>query len=421
MSTTTIQDAPAPRRSDWITTGAVALAHFTSHFLQLALAPLFPAMRADLGVDFVGLGLVLTMFYLASGLGQVSAGILVDRLGAHRLLVAGVTLQGAAFIGMGLVSDYMYLFPLAILGGLGNSVYHPADLSILSHRVTPSRLGRAFSLHVVGGFLGYAASPLIIGGVAELWGWHMALIFAGGFGLAVALILLASTPILRTDGHTAAPPAERAPAKDAAQEPASGIAPVSFWKVAAMPAILLAFLFFVLSAFAGTGLRYFSITAFVDGYGATLALATAAVSAYQIASAAGVTVGGFIADRTTAHHVVATLGLSVAAAMLFAAAFAALPVIVTAMLMVGGGFSAAVTTPSRDLLICRAAPPGATGRVFGIVYSGFDVGALVSPLLCGWLLDQALWAFVFAVSGLAFALAIPTVLFVRLATPKNAA
>jgi MFS family permease len=415
MSAVAIDDAPARRRSDWITTGAVALAHFTSHLLQLALAPLFPAMRDQMGVDFVALGLVLTIFYLTSGLGQVAAGVLVDRLGAHRLLVAGVALQGVAFTGMGFVSDYIYLFPLAMLAGLGNSVYHPADLSILSHRVSPNRLGRAFSAHVVGGFLGYAVSPIAIGAIAGVWGWQIALMCAGGFGGFVALVLLACAPILRTETATAAAQPAQPQAAAEPRPAAGGPAPVTFVKIIMMPAVALAFGYFILSAFSGTGLRYFTITALIDGYGSTLAIATAAVSIYQLASAGGVALGGIVADRTVLHHVVASVGLAVAAALLFAAAFMPMPLLLTITLVAAAAFSAGVTSPSRDMLIRHAAPKGATGRVFGVVYSGFDVGALLSPLVCGWLLDQHLPALVFAVSGLAFAIAIPTVLFVRLA------
>ena len=192
-------------RGDVRTIGAVSVAHFTSHVLQLALAPLFPLLRQDLGVSFTELGLVLSVFYVVSGLGQVVASVLVDRFGPHRLLLAGVALQGGAIAAMGLAPGYWALLPLAAIAGAGNSVYHPANLSVLSHRVASARLGRAFALHAVAGSLGYAVSPVFVGTVATVWGWRAALLAVGGFALVVALVLVLARNALatRAAGETA--------------------------------------------------------------------------------------------------------------------------------------------------------------------------------------------------------------------------
>src|SRR5258708_7601964 len=53
-----------------------------------------------------------------------------------------------------------------------------------------------------------------------------------------------------------------------------------------------------------------------------------------------------------------------------------------------GGFLGGVIAPSRDMLVRNAAPPGAAGRAFGIVSTGFNLGGIVSPLLFGWIMDQ---------------------------------
>jgi FSR family fosmidomycin resistance protein-like MFS transporter len=389
---------------DYRTIGAVGAAHFTSHVLQLALAPLFPLLRQDLGVSFTELGLVLSVFYVVSGLGQVVAGVLVDRFGPHRLLVVGVALQGGAIAGMGLAPGYWALLPLAALAGAGNSVYHPADLSVLSHRVAGARLGRAFALHVVAGSLGYAVSPVLVGSIATVWGWRAGLLTVGGLALCVALFLV----FVR--GALAVAPGGRH--ESATGEAALGHDP-SLLRILATPVVLLAFGYFVLTALSGSGIQGFTTAALMQGYGAPFALAAFAVTSYQLGNIGGVLLGGYLADRTARHHAVATTGMATAAVLVFAASSAGLAPTAVIALLTGGGFAVGVTTPSRDVLVRRAAPGGGLGKVFGVVYSGFDLGSLVGPLIYGPLLDRGTPNLVFAAAACALAVGSFTVLGIR--------
>lgn len=399
----------APARGDYRTIGVVGSAHFTSHILQLALAPLFPLLRDDLGVGFTELGLILTVFYAFSGFGQVAAGVLVDRFGPHRLLIGGVLLQGGAIGAMSLAPGYWVFLPLAAVAGLGNSVYHPANLSILSYRVSKTRLGRAFALHAVAGSVGFALSPLIVGTLALAWGWRVALMMVGGFGLVMALVLLLACealviPSAASAARTAAPGTGRE---------------ASFARILATPVVLLAFSYFALTAFSGSGIQSFTTVALIEGYGASLALAAFAITAYQIGNIAGVMLGGFLADHTTRHHLVAILGLIGAAAITGSAAVPGLPVAGVVALLTLGGLAVGLTTPSRDVLVRQAAPAGGLGKVFGIVYSGFDVGSLIGPLIYGTLLDRHAPNLVFAAAAAGLALASFTVWGVRSRPPQT--
>ncbi len=391
---------PSPPR-EVATISAVGVAHFTSHFLQLAFAPLFVVMRADLGVSYTELGLILTLFYLASSGGQVLAGVLVDRFGADRLLLGGMALQAAAVAALGLAPAYWMMLPLGALAGLGNSVYHPADLSILSHRVRPERLGRAFAAHVIAGNLGYAASPLISGAIAISFGWRAALIVMGIASLGATLALVLARPVLHTPSSR-----DHVPAAD-------GAAPLSFGAVLMTPVVLLAFGYFLLSSISLVGIQNFSIAALQEGFGVTVALATLAVTLYQLATAAGVFVGGILADRVRHHHQVAMSGLACAALCAVLASLTSPPAAVTVALVSAIGFAVGITTPSRDVLVRRATPSGATGKVFGVVYSGFDAGALLAPLIYGALMDHHLARWVFLVAAVPLAVGVFTVLGVR--------
>ncbi|MFG1348166.1 MFS transporter [Xanthobacter autotrophicus] len=401
------------------TIGAVGVAHFCSHLLQLALAPLFLMMRADLGVSFFALGAVLSVFYLFSGVGQVTAGILVDRFGAHRLLLGGVLLQGTATAAMGLAPHYVVLLPLAALAGLGNSVYHPADLSILSHKVAPARLGRAFAAHVIAGSIGFALSPLVSAAIAEAHGWRTAL---GAMGLGVVvlgLVLFACRKALKVEpAHAAAhdaphdTPHDRPDGTPPGAKAAHGPAP-TFFQVLATPVVLMAFLYFVLTSISLTGIQSFSIVALKEGFGASVALATLAVTLYQCGNAAGVALGGAVADRTAKHHIIAMGGLAVACALALLAAVLVVPPEATVGLVALVGFAMGMTTPSRDVLVRSAAPAGATGKVFGVVYSGYDIGALLGPLMFGLMLDHHLPRLVFVGAAIPLGLAVMTAFAVR--------
>ena len=390
-------------RSDIRVMGLVGAAHFSSHLLQLVLPPLFPLLATQFDVNFAQLGLIVTLFYATSGLGQATAGVLVDRFGAHRLLVCGLATMGTAIVLSGLVTAYWMLLLLAVLAGIGNCVFHPADLSILSHRISAARIGRGYAVHGLMGSLGFMSSPILIGAVTMLANWRLALIVAGAIGLAVAALLQASRADLVYDKGGAA----RSAGKIAARP--------RYLDIVAAPVVLLAFAYFTLTAVAGGGVQTFAVTVLSEGYGLVLQLATLALTLYLVGSSCGMVLGGFLADRTDKHHRVAMTGVLVAAALVLVLAlshdigFAAIPVLFLA------GVASGATGPSRDVLIRRAAAgQGAgTGSVFGFVYSGLDLGSCLAPLLFGLLVDAHAARTVFFAIAIAYALAAPSVVQVQ--------
>ncbi len=375
----------------------VGTAHYTSHVLQLALPPLFPILHREFGVSFTELGAFVTLFYAASGLGQAAAGVLVDRYGAHRMLVAGLAVLGGSIALAGLAGSYWMLLPLAPIAGLGNSVFHPADLSILSHRVSETRLGRAYAVHGISGSLGYATSPVLVTLIAGLASWHVALVALGLGGLAVAALLLVNRPLVTYD-HVAAVRAGASKRRG------------SYLDVIGAPVVLMAFGYFAMTAFAGSGMQTFSITALTAGYGLSLHVATLGLTGYLVGAALGMVGGGFLADRTTQHHRVAMSGIAAAALLMLAVALVghlgALVLPITALAGIANG----ITGPSRDVLVRRAAAGIGTGSVFGFVYSGFDLGSSTAPLLFGMLLDRGAPHAVFLAIACSFALGVPTVM-----------
>ncbi len=358
-------------KKDALTIGLVATAHSASHFFQLVLAPLFPLMSQDLGLSYSALGGVMMLFFAVSALLQPLAGFLVDRVGARDVLLSGVGLMTLGLLVMSLGGGAWPLVLGAALMGMGNSVFHPADFSILNGRVSPAHLGYAFSAHSVAGQLGFAAAPVFSAAVASAYGWHAALLTAGAVGIVVLILLLAYSHVL----HVARPPQRRqAMAHDA--------------RVLLSKPVLVCFAFFAVWGGAYVGLSSFGIAAMQLQFGMSTALAASAISAYMLGNAAGMLAGGVIAVRVPRHDLVAVAGLLVAALFLLPIAAGAVAVALLPLVLGLTGFFAGVTYPSRDLIVRAATPPGAAGRVYGFVYSGLDVGSLAMPVFYGLLIDR---------------------------------
>jgi MFS family permease len=358
----------------------ISTAHWVSHFHLLVLPMLFPFLKAQLGVGYIELGFALTVFAVVSGLTQAPMGYLADHIGARKILLIGLTVGGVALMMLGINLSYPWLIASAVLLGLANSVYHPADYAILAAHMDEARMGRAFSIHTFAGFLGGAVAPAIVAALVTIGGGHGALIVSGAVGPLVALLLIV----------LGVPDASAADRKlDGAQAPKQNIV---------TPALIVLTVFFMLLSLSNAGIGNFGVVALMNGYGASFSSANIALSAYLGLSAVGVLAGGFLADHTQRHGQVAAACFAVNAAIVFAIAAIDLHSLLLTAAMGVAGFLGGVIAPSRDMLVRNAAPAGAAGRAFGIVSTGFNLGGIVSPLLFGWIMDQNAPRWVFGAS-----------------------
>src|SRR3984893_11412636 len=237
------------------TLSAISTAHWVSHFHLLVLPMLFPFLKEQLGVGYIALGFALTVFAVISGLTQAPMGYLADHIGARRILLMGLTLGGFALVMLGLHLSYSWLIGSAVLRGLANSVYHPANYAILSAHMDEARMGRAFSIHTFAGFLGGAVAPAMVATLVGLIGGLGALIVAVAVGPLVALTLVVA----------GIPDASAADRKvDGVRAPQQGVI---------TPTLMMLTIFFMLLNLSNAGIGNFGVVALMSGYDASFASA----------------------------------------------------------------------------------------------------------------------------------------------------
>jgi MFS family permease len=379
----------------------IAIGHAMSHFMQLVLAPLFPMMREELGVSYAVLGSVLMVFFTVSALLQPVAGFVVDRFGGRGVLLGGLAFMVLGTLLMSFAHGPALLFAGAAISGIGNSVFHPADFSILNGCVAPRRLGHAFSTHGIAGMFGYAAAPVFSAAVGSAYGWHNALLAAAGVAFIVLVLLGANARLFV--GHA---------------ETKKRDGPVDARVLLALP-VMMCLAFFTLHAAGFGALQQFGVAAMKEQFGVGTGLASSALTAYILGTAGGMLAGGFVVVRFTRHDLIAATGFGVASFIALIIALGLIPGVALPVMLAASGLAMGVTYPSRDLIVRASTPPGATGRIFGFVYSGLDLGALATPVFCGWLMDHGLPQGIFyIVFGCSLA-AILTVTYTAYLTPRR--
>ena len=394
-----MQAASSISTSDTRVISLIGLAHFFSHFYQLTLPALFPIILAVERLNWAELGTLSATLFVASGILQTPSGFLVDKIGARPTLIGGIFIMSVAVMGFWWADSYPLMLLLAFIAGIGNSVFHPADFSILNGSVNPSRMGRAFSVHHFGGYFGYASALFLMLALGTEIGWRESVLLVGSLGLAVTILLWVNRHCLRDCGID------------------RGIRPKQIKneiKALVRPSFILAFLFFAFMAMGSVGLMTLGAGALIQLIDISSNLANGAISLQLTGTIGGVLVGGFIADRITRHDYMTALVILIGALLLqlFPAFKLADPYVFVPILIVYG-LLYGIAGPMRDMVIRSITPAGAAGKVFGFTYSGMDVGSAISGVIFGYLLQKELPEFVFIGVGLVMIIGVAIVLLAR--------
>jgi FSR family fosmidomycin resistance protein-like MFS transporter len=378
---------------------AVCAAHMMSHYYMLLLAPLFAFVRADFNVSYTELALALTVFNVVSGLLQTPIGFLVDRVGARGVLIAGLAVSSIAYAIAGIADSYWVFIAMYGLAGLGNTVFHPSDYSLLSHHSPKDRLGQVFAFHTFAGMVGSGIAPATLLFMQSYFGWRGAYVGASILGFIVLLVLISQ----------AEPKAEVQHGGKAPARPRASAA--STWRVLMTPPILLNLGYFILTSIMGGGLNTYLVVALGALHATPVDVANMALTSLLAMNAIGVLVGGVLAGRTTHHAVVAASGLAVGGVVTALVGLIDLHSVGLILLMGFSGFCVGATYPSRDMLVRAVTPAGAYGLVFGFVSVGFNIGASIAPIIYGALMDDGRPRAVFLLSAAVSIVCISTVTF----------
>ncbi len=386
MNTATLVSGAAgvPLRQDAAIIGLVGLAHASSHFSHLLLPLLFPVFMREFGLSYSELGLLMSVFFVVSGLGQAGAGFVVDRFGARRVLFAAEALFIAACLMASMVQGYAGLLVVAVLAGLGNAPFHPVDFTILNQRVSAPRLGHAFSAHGLTGNLGWAVAPVFLVGIGSVAGWRSAYVAAALMYALILVLLVLQRDKLHTEVMVRQPQH-------------TGDGDLAFLK---LPVVWWCFGFFMLSTMTLALVQNYAVSLLQALHGVSMEAATLTLTAYMLCAATGIVVGGFVAARQAAHSDRVVAWCMGGGALLMALCGSGwLGATGTMVVLAATGFAIGIGSPSRDMLVKKATPRGATGRVYGTVYSGFDVGFAVAPLMFGALMDRGHFSTTFFVAA----------------------
>jgi MFS transporter, FSR family, fosmidomycin resistance protein len=379
-ATTTNTMQPASLRQDAGVIGLVGGAHMISHFCQLLLAPLFPWLKDAFQASYTQLGFLMTLFFVVSCGVQALSGFLVDRYGPRPILFTGLGLLGVSAFGFSLSPTYAWMAAFSILAGVGNGVFHPVDYTLINRKVSAARLGHAYSFHGITGSLGWALAPAMLVPLAIAFSWRVALMCAGALAFVVLCLLWLNRK------HLEMPLS--APRHTAVQADSS----FGFLRI---PAVWMCFAFFFFYAVVLSVIQAFAPEAARQLHQVPVALAAMCLTVYMVCSAGGMVLGGFLASDPARCERIVGVGFGIAALVALAIGFAPVPALLVPAMFGAMGFASGIAAPSRDLLVKKSTPENATGRVYGVVYSGLDIGQAVSPLFFGTLMDhqnyQGVW------------------------------
>lgn len=409
MAQAVVQSEIEIRHLDRRVTTLIGLSHGASHFYQLALPPLFLLINGAQGYSFRDLGILTAAFYVTSAMCQPPSGFLVDRFGARVVLLAGLGLMSASTALMGLLPYYPVMFVLSILAGAGNSVFHPCDYSIMNATISERRIARAFSIHMFGGYVGYASAPLAMTAIGNYAGWRVAIVLAGLVGLAIFTTLWGGSRNFRDSTH------ERAESGRTSESLGDSL------RTLASAPIALCWMFFLIVAMGQIGLQTFTPTLMDKIYALGIETGGAFVTTMLIGVTVGVLCGGWLADHFRKPDRVVTIGYLLAVFVVFAIWRIDLTISQIYVAFAFIGFMYGIAFPSRELVVRAATPKGASGRVFGFVYSGMDVGSALTPVLFGWFVDTGIPRTAFLCVSVFWAISVVIIQMTGIATRRRQA
>lgn len=187
MSTAaTASAAPRSFREVWL----ISFGHGLTHWYTATFYILLPLIGKELGLSYTEIGLIMTIQHLAGAISNLPGGMLVDTVGKKGYLMAiSLFWVGFPYALMSLTHNYWMLLVCVTLVGIGNNLWHPAAIPTLAYRY-PQRKGLVLSFHGMGGNVGEALAPLVVGALLAWYSWRTVVVINVVPGIVMAVMIL---------------------------------------------------------------------------------------------------------------------------------------------------------------------------------------------------------------------------------------
>jgi MFS family permease len=368
----------------------ITLGHALTHWYPSTFYLILPIIGKELGLTYSQIGLIMTCQYIAGAIANVPGGILVDTVGRKGVLMAlslfwvgfpyllmGFS-PGAAPSGTG-SNTYLMLLGCVALVGFGNSLWHPTAIPTLARRF-PERKGLVLSIHGMGGNVGDAVAPLVVGSLLAFLTWREVVILNVVPGLVMSALLLVFLGTLKMGAKGAHKEADEAHHQSLA-EYFRGVPALFRNKALVMLTASSAF-----RAMTQNALLTFLPVYLAYEMGYSPFYVGAGMFALQAAGFAATPIAGHLSDRMGRRSIMMTSMLMSAVVLVFMA-LAGKSQAFIAFVAVLGFFLYAIR-PVMQAWLLESTPRNMGGTSIGILFGAQALGSSVSPLIAGVIADR---------------------------------
>ena len=371
-----IESSPArPFSQVWL----ITLGHALTHWYPATFYLLLPIIGKELGLTYSQIGLVMTCQYIAGAVANIPGGALVDTVGRKGVLMAvSLFWVGFPYLLMGFTHSYLMLLGCVALVGFGNSLWHPTAIPTLAQSF-PARKGLVLSMHGMGGNVGDAFAPMVVGALLAVLTWREVVILNVVPGVVMSLLILVFLGTLTLGGKKRAAAGSDGRVQSLG-EYLRGLAPLLRNRGLVLLSTSSAFRSMTQNAL----LTFLPVyLAYEMGYSPVLV--GACMFALQAAGFAASPVAGHLSDRMGRKSIMMS-SMAMTAVILVFMAFAGKSPLFVVLVAVLGFFLYAIR-PVLQAWMLETTPKNMGGTSIGIMFGAQALGSAASPLIGGMIAD----------------------------------
>ena len=374
MSTAVAAEEAAPRHP-WRELWLITIGHGLTHWYPATFYLLLPLIGNELGLSYSQIGLIMTCQYIASAVANIPGGVVVDTVGRKGLLMAiSLFWIGFPYLLIGFTHSYVMLLVCIALVGFGNSLWHPTAIPTLGQRY-PQRKGLVLSLHGMGGNVGDAIAPIVVGAALLAFSWREVVILNVVPGLVVALLMFAYMGTIQMGAKKA---------------PGEGQSLAQYW--AGLRQLLRNRALVLLST--GSSFRTMTQTALLtflpvylaNDMGYSPLWVGVCLFAVQAAGFAAAPIAGHLSDSMGRKQILVSSMLASAVVLVFMALAGGSPVFIALIALLG--FFLYATRPVIQAWLLDVTPKNMGGSSIGVLFGAQAVGGALGPLFGGMIADK---------------------------------